>query len=76
MNNRDLPHKKHQHVFGIVRVDLPAELGDGSWVRHAVSGTKAFLTKEEAEAEAQRLESLNAGKRCRYVVVYLRLVDS
>ena len=70
----DQPHSKYPHVFGVVRVDMPSSLGDGSWVRNAVAGTKAYSTKVEAEAAAARLTAENHGKECAYVVVYLRLV--
>lgn len=66
----DEPNKRYPHVFGVVRVDPGC-----SSVRDSVSGTKAFRTRDEAEAECERLEAVNGAKACAYVVVYLRLVE-
>lgn len=76
---QDRPHRQHEHLFGIVRIDLqllPAQDADPTAIEHAVVGTRAFRSKADAERDANRLNALNADKQCRYLVVYLRCVDS
>jgi hypothetical protein len=41
----------------------------------AIVGTKAFVSRDEAEAEATRLNVLNEDKRATYFVVVARLQD-
>ena len=75
----DRPHRQHEHLFGIVRIDvrlLPGQDADPAAFEHAVAGTRAFRSKADADRDAKRLNTLNADKPCRYLVVYLRCVDS
>jgi hypothetical protein len=58
-------------VFVVLRVD---ELGDAPIPdRPDVVATKAFWSQEEADAEAQRLNLINAGKGSEYVVRVARI---
>jgi hypothetical protein len=59
-----------RHVHVVLRRDIDVhDLVD------AIVGTKAFVTRDEAEAEATRLNALNANKRATYFVVVARLQD-
>ena len=49
-------------VYAILRVELDVAQPD-----LAVAVTEVLPTPEEAEAEVQRLNRLNADKKCRYV---------
>jgi Barstar (barnase inhibitor) len=69
------PRPGHTHVFAIVRVDSPGADSTFNPDNH-VMGTKAYLDRADAKAEAERLQALNADKRSRYVVVTVRLVDA
>ena len=65
------PNAKHRHVFAVIRLDdfhsAEAPLED------RFSVTEVFFTDEAAEQEASRLNALNSGKDCRYVVRITRL---
>jgi hypothetical protein len=39
-----------------------------------VTGTKAYLSEEDAAEECRRLQALNGGKGCVYFVVLARLI--
>ncbi len=61
---------KGKHVFVILRrdefIDDPIE---------SITGTKAFVSKDRADAEADRLNAVNEGKRAHYFVRMARLQD-
>ena len=61
---------KGRHVFVVLRHD--DHVSDPV---QAVMGTMAFTTLDRAEAEAERLNGLNADKGARYFVVVVRLQD-
>jgi len=57
-----------RHIFVVLRFD--------DYVQdpiQAITGTKAFESQELADAEAARLNELNADKRARYFVRLARL---
>lgn len=75
----DRPHRRHEHLFGVVRIDVRLLPGQGAVpaaFEHAVAGTRVHRSKVDAERDAARLNALNADKQCHYLVVYLRCVDA
>lgn len=67
----DAPHSKYPHVYAVLRLDP----GDGPLERQ-VTVTKVMRDRDAAEREVERLNTLNSGKGCQYVVQITRLVDS
>ena len=65
------PNLKYDHVFVIIRVDTFQDIGADP--ETAVTATRAFPTKEAAEAEVQRLDRLNEDKGCVYFWLVARL---
>ncbi len=63
--------ERGEHVFVVLRrdgfIDDPVE---------AVTGTKAYRRQDRAQAEAARLNDLNAHKQARYFVRLVRLQDT
>jgi hypothetical protein len=68
----DKPHSKHPHVYAIVRFDLPVDQGDP---KNSVSVVKVLSSKVPAEQEASRLNEINQGKDCFYVVRITKFVE-
>ena len=66
-----VPNLKYDHVFVIIRVDTFQDIGADP--ETAVTATRAFPTKEAAEAEVQRLDRLNEDKGCVYFWLVARL---
>jgi hypothetical protein len=66
------PHAKFLHVFVILRVDEY----DGLEVplEERIVVTKVMSTEEAAQIEVERLNRLNSGKSCRYLLKVARLV--
>lgn len=64
------PNARYEHLFAVVRFD------DGSGdVEDRTSVVSAYRTEAAADAEAARLNALNAARDCRYVVYVTRLKD-
>jgi hypothetical protein len=69
------PHAHHRHVFVVMRLSKPAALpGEGPLSEEDITLTKAFLTEEAAQREADRLNDLN-GEGWSYSVNVARLVE-
>jgi hypothetical protein len=67
----DAPHSKFQHVYAIVRFDFPL---NSEQPELTVSVVKIFMSKDGAEQEAIRLNTINAAKKCTYRTFVTRLV--
>jgi hypothetical protein len=65
------PNLKHPHVFIVVRVD-DYSLADAA-IEDRFSAVSVFLDREEADAEAKRLQTLRPQLDSRYTVVVSRL---
>ena len=65
------PHSKHTHVHAVVRYDFDLEEPE-----NRIAIPKVFESAEQARAEVDRLNELNADKKCRYFAVVTRLVKS
>jgi hypothetical protein len=68
----DRPHSKFEHVYPIVRVDLPF---DEAYPTNTVAVVKVLATQEEAEAEVARLNKLGGDKACTYFFCTSRLIE-
>jgi hypothetical protein len=68
----DKPHSKYPHVYVIVRFDLPVSQSDPE---NSVSVVKVLSSKVSAEQEASRLNEINQGKGCFYVVRITKFVE-
>lgn len=68
--NDDLRGSKGQPVYAILRWDGYQDFSDPT---DYVTGTKAYESAEEAEAECRRLNQLNGDKQTRYFVRLVRL---
>jgi hypothetical protein len=68
----DKPHSKYQHLFAVLRYDLPI---DGTNWQRAVSVVKAFTNRDDADAEVQRLCLVNDASKSIYEVQTTRLVN-
>jgi hypothetical protein len=67
----DKSHSRFQHVYAIVRIDLPV---DQQCPTNTLSVVKVFASKMAAEQEVLRLREVNKDKSCRYEVFVSRLV--
>lgn len=65
-------HSKYNHIFVVVRLHL----WEGVSLDHCFTLTKAYADYEMALREADRLNDVNRGKQCRYVVHLARMVSS
>ena len=63
------PNRRYRHLFAVLRVD-PGTAGE--FVENLVSVVSVFGDVAEAEAEADRLATVNEDKGCRYVVMTTR----
>lgn len=79
------PRSGMQHIHAVIRLDFPdgervefhrdvASSDDRDPITNYVTGTKAYETAEEADAEARRLNEVNGEKGVLYFVTLLRLV--
>jgi hypothetical protein len=66
------PSAKYDHVFVVVRLETEPAHPDQPLERR-IATTRALWTKEEAEAEVERLNRLNKDKGCLYVWGVARL---
>ena len=64
-------HSKYRHVYAVVRIDFPVNVEEPS---HSFSVVKVFGSKETAEHESERLNFVNADKRCAYHVYVTRMI--
>ncbi len=67
------PHSKYRHVYAIVRVDQYDTLE--VLLEERISVTKVLWSEQAAVLEVERLNNLNAGKKCRYFWLLTRLID-
>ena len=68
----DRPHSKFKHVYAVVRIDTPVSTTDPE---NSFAVVKVLSSKTDADAEVNRLNSVNATKRCLYVSRITRMVD-
>lgn len=66
------PNAKFRHLYVVARVDL---YFPGGRIEDLLALTKAFVTEVEARREMERLNEVNADKRCYYVYKVVRLVE-
>jgi len=71
MNQSEKPHSKFRHVYAVLRIDLPVSHENPE---NNISVVKVFYSKMTAEQEVDRLNKVNAGKGCRYVLQVTRLI--
>ena len=71
MIEREKPHSKFQHVYAVLRIDLPVSCDAPE---NSVSVVKVLSSKMPAEQEVDRLNKVNSEKHCRYVLQVTRLV--
>jgi hypothetical protein len=57
------PKRGFRHVYAVVRIDLPVNT---ECPENSFSVVKVFTSKDAAERDAARLNSVNAGRRCEY----------
>jgi hypothetical protein len=67
----DAPHSKFKHLYAVVRIDFPVNPDDPE---NNISVVKVFSSKLSAQQEVTRLNHVNSGKRCRYVLNITRLI--
>jgi len=70
MTITDQKHSKYRHVYAVVRIDLPVNLAQP---KSSFQVLKVFASKEAAEHETERLNTINAGKRCSYHTYLTRM---
>jgi hypothetical protein len=68
----DRPHAKCEHVYPIVRIDLPL---DERTLTHKVTVVKVLTSQGAADTEASRLNQLNGDKHCVYFYCTSRLIE-
>jgi hypothetical protein len=73
MGISETPHSKFRHLYAIVRIDLPVNADSPE---NSIAVVKVFSSKLAAEQEVSRLNRLNSGKECRYVMNVTRLMPS
>jgi hypothetical protein len=74
MSVTDRPHSQYEHVYVIVRVDLPVV--DDASPENSIAVVKVLSSKEAADREVARLNEVNGGKGCKYVNFVSRLIPS
>lgn len=69
------PNRQFDHIFVIVRADLFYKVDDINSVdfKNYISVSKAFFNEAAAQREVDRLNELNADKRCTYFYLLGRL---
>jgi hypothetical protein len=65
MGTTDKPHSRYEHVYAIVRADLPLDQGVPE---NSISVVKVMCSRQMADQEAVRLNDVNKEKACRYFV--------
>lgn len=69
----DTQHSKFRHLYAVLRIDLPVNPDNPE---NSIAVVKVFSSKLSAEQEVSRLNKLNSGKGCRYVLNVTRLAPS
>ena len=69
MPQGEAPHSKYPHVYAVVRFDSDMD------AEHSATVVEVIPAKELAEREAARLNVVNQGKRCFYMVQTTRFVE-
>ena len=69
----ETPHSKFRHMYAVVRIDLPVNADNPE---NSIAVVKIFSSKLAADREVARLNKLNSGKECRYVLNVTRLVPA
>jgi len=67
----ETPHSKFRHLYAVVGIDFPVNQDNPE---NNISVVKVFSSKLSAEQEVTRLNHVNSGKRCRYVLNITRLI--
>jgi hypothetical protein len=71
MIESEKPHSKFRHVYAVLRIDQPVSC---EAPENSIRVVKVFSSKMTAELEVDRLNKVNSGKDCRYVLQVTRLV--
>jgi hypothetical protein len=71
MSSMDKPHSRHEHVYALVRFDLPV---NQTTPENSVAVVKVLCSRELAQQELVRLNERNGDKGCRYVSYTSRLI--
>lgn len=66
----DKPHSRYEHVYVVLRIDPHPSV---EAIEDGLSAVSVFATKDDANAEAHRLNELHADKPSYYVVLTSRL---
>lgn len=66
------PNAKYEHVFVVIRFETEPAHSDQA-IEQRITATCAFWSKEEAEAEVDRLNRINQDKGCVYFWEVARL---
>ena len=70
MADTETKNSKFQHLYAVVRIDLPVNLDNPE---NSIAVVKVHSAKEHADSEASRLNALNQKKGCSYIVYTTRL---
>ena len=73
MGKSETTHSKFRHLYAVLRIDLPVNADSPE---NSIAVVKVFSSRFAAEQEVSRLNKLNSGKGCRYVLNITRLVPS
>ncbi len=71
MTMTDKPHSRHDHVYALVRIELPV---DPLAPENSLAVVKVLWSQELAQQEATRLNHINKDKGCIYVCYTSRLI--
>jgi hypothetical protein len=71
MTDTEKPHLKFQHVYAVVRIDLPVNESNPA---NSVAVVKVLFSKSAAEEEVSRLSKINEEKGCSYTLYTTRLI--
>jgi hypothetical protein len=69
----DTEHSEFRHLYAVLRIDFPVNADNPE---NSIAVVKVFSSKFSAEQEVSRLNKLNAGEGCRYILNITRLVPS
>jgi hypothetical protein len=70
MVDSEKPHSKFEHLYAIIRFDIPVDVDDPE---NSIAVVKVLSTRQAAEKEVARLNHINREKACRYVLYTTRL---
>ncbi len=71
----EIPHSRFQHVYAIVRFHTEMRVNVEYW-ENSVAVVKVMESREQANAEEERLNKLNSHKGYRYSIWTTRLIPA